>query len=187
MDVQTSDVSICNWNGNKKYPIETSNFTRIFAFDLLYVSIAVANSISSKYYLFLTYFFYYKLAKFGQNRMIRTTQNFDLFWQKPLYYVNISILKSLKRHFERGSACQTNNDAQSISHKASIFHYSKKITLVWHFKPSLKLNYTWVISHVFFETVRTLKFRLIWVCIDLDPRSRVRSPIIETWTWTWTA
>ena len=39
--------------------------------------IAIAKSISSKYYLlFLTKYFYHKVAKFEQNRMIQTAQIF---------------------------------------------------------------------------------------------------------------
>ena len=33
-----------------------------------------------------------------------------------------------------------------------------KIVVIWHFKWSLKLIQTWAISHVLFETVRTLKY-----------------------------
>ena len=78
IEFQTTDVSISK--GNKKYPIGTSFFTRIFAFR---VFIAFANTLSSKYYFyFLTNYFYHKQAKFEQNRMIRTTQKFDLFDKK---------------------------------------------------------------------------------------------------------
>ena len=32
---------------------------------------------------------YHKLAKFDQNRMIRTIQNFELFYKKPFQMLNI--------------------------------------------------------------------------------------------------
>ena len=84
----TSDVSICN--GNKKYPIVTSIFTQIVAFKLFHVSIAITNSISSKYYLkFLTNYCNHKLTKFRQNWMIRTTQDLNLRDKKTGCYVNL--------------------------------------------------------------------------------------------------
>ena len=52
-----------------------------------------------------------------------TTQDLDLF-DKNLYIV-LPFLKYQYRHFERGSACETNTDAWNISHMASIFHYFK--------------------------------------------------------------
>ena len=88
MKCQTSDVSTCN--GNKKCPtvLEHQVFTQIFAFKLFHVSIAVTNGIRSNLLFVIRYYFYHKLAKFEQqNRMIRTTQNLDLF-EKKGYYVN---------------------------------------------------------------------------------------------------
>ena len=123
-------------------------------FKLFHDSIAVVNSISSKYYLeFLTYDFYHMLAKFEQNRMIRTTQNIWIFYifkklkTKLDNYVNNSDL-SLVPFWNR--FCMWN------THKASIFHYSKNYgSLPLQIKFKLKL--TWTISHIFFETVRILK------------------------------
>ena len=37
----------------------------------------------------LNNYVYHKLAKFDQNRMIRTTQNFELFYKKPFQMLNI--------------------------------------------------------------------------------------------------
>ena len=92
MEFQTSDVSICD--GNKKYLIESSIFHTEFCVQTLYVSIAVANSISSKYYLyFLSNNSNHKLAKFEQNRMIRTTQNFDLFDKNKKTKPHMSLLR----------------------------------------------------------------------------------------------
>ena len=70
----------------KNILLEHQFFTRIFAFKLFQVSIAVTNRISSKYVFVIPYLlFYYKLAKVEQNRKIRTTQNFDLFDKKLGY------------------------------------------------------------------------------------------------------
>ena len=114
-------------------------FTRIFAFKLFHVFNAIANSRSSKYFLFfLTNYFYQKLSKFEQNRMIRTTQNWDLLTKKAIYYV---------KHFEnivsailkRGSACETIDDAIAFIIRQSPFilpNLRKSDT--W--KPSLKFN-----------------------------------------------
>ena len=42
---------------------------------------------------------------------------------------------------ERGFACETNNDAESIKHKAVIFHYSKSYgSLKLQTKFKVKLN-----------------------------------------------
>ena len=65
-------------------------FTLNFAFKLFHVSIAIDYCRSQKYHLyFLNDYVYHKLAKFDQNRMIRTTQNFELFYKKPFQMVNI--------------------------------------------------------------------------------------------------
>ena len=44
-----------------------------------------------------------------------------------------------------------------------------KVTVVWHFKPSFILNQTWAISHVLFQTVRTLKRECVnvWFLIEM--------------------
>ena len=60
MELQIKFISICN--GNKKYNIGTPIFTRIFAFKLFNVSIAVANNVTSKYILVLVLDF--KIEKF---------------------------------------------------------------------------------------------------------------------------
>ena len=62
----------------RNFLLENQFFTLIFAFKLFFhVSIDVANN---KYYMkFLIKYFYQKLEKFDQNRMIVTAQNFDLF------------------------------------------------------------------------------------------------------------
>ena len=147
---QTSNVSICK--GNKKYPIGNQLFTRLFAFKLFHVSIAVANSILSKYYLlFLTNF-------------TTSWQNLNkIRWSEP-HKIWIFLTKNLHNyvnHFWYSAILKEvlhvkHNDALSIYHKASSF-IIPKIMVIWHFKPNLKLNWTWTISLVFFETVCTLK------------------------------
>ena len=65
-------------------------FTLNFAFKLFHVSIAIDYCRSQKYHLyFLNNYVNHKLAKFGQNRMIRTIQNFELFYKKLFQMLNI--------------------------------------------------------------------------------------------------
>ena len=87
--------------------------------------------------------------------MILTTQNLDLL-DKNLYIKLTFFLKFRERYFEKVSACETNNDAFSISHKASIFHYSENCGIL-----ALEIKFTIELSMgdlpCLFETVRTLK------------------------------
>ena len=54
-------------------------------FPLLLITVEV-----KKYHLqFLNNYVYHKLAKFDQNRMIRTIQNFELLYKKPFQMLNI--------------------------------------------------------------------------------------------------
>ena len=74
------------WNTLSKHQLFTLNF----ALKLFRVSIAIDNCRSQKYHLqFLNNYVYHKLAKFDQNRMIQTTQNFELFYKKPFHMLNI--------------------------------------------------------------------------------------------------
>ena len=54
-------------------------------FPLLLITVEVRNTICNS----LMTYVYHKLAKFDQNRMIRTTQNFELFYKKPFQMLNI--------------------------------------------------------------------------------------------------
>ena len=60
----------------RQNPLKHQLFTRIFAFKLFIVSIAVANSLSSKYYFYcLAYYFYHELHELEQNRTIQTIKH----------------------------------------------------------------------------------------------------------------
>ena len=68
------------WNTLSKYQLFTLNF----ALKPFHVSIAIDNCRSPKYHLYiLTNYVNHKLAKFEQNRMIRTMPNFEFFDKKP--------------------------------------------------------------------------------------------------------
>ena len=55
-------------------------------FPLLLVTVEVKNTICK----FLNNYVYHKLAKFDRNRMMRTIQNFELFfYKKPFHMLNI--------------------------------------------------------------------------------------------------
>ena len=56
-----------------------------FMFPLLLITAEVKNTICNS---FIT-MFYHKLAKFDQNRMIWTIQNFELFYKKPFQMLNM--------------------------------------------------------------------------------------------------
>ena len=79
---------------------------------------------------------------------------FGSFWQKSGYYVNhfwyiVSAILKQVLHVKQIMMLK------SIEHKASIFHYSKNtVTLQTKLKVELNMG----ISHVCFETVRTLKY-----------------------------
>ena len=74
------------WNALSKHQLFTINF----AFKLFHVSISIDNCRSQKYHMeFLNNYVYHKLAKFDQNRMIRTLHNFELFYKKPFHMINV--------------------------------------------------------------------------------------------------
>ena len=74
------------WNTLSKHQIFTLNFV----FKLFHVFIAIDNCRSQKYHLqFLNNYAYHEPAKFDQNRMVRTLQNFELFYKKPFHMLNI--------------------------------------------------------------------------------------------------
>ena len=54
-------------------------------FPLLLITVEVKNTICNS----LNNYVYHKLAKFDQNRMIRTIQNFELFYKMPFQMLNI--------------------------------------------------------------------------------------------------
>ena len=54
-------------------------------FPLLLITVEVKNTICNS----LINYVYHKLAKFDRNRMIRTIQNFELFYKKPFQMLNI--------------------------------------------------------------------------------------------------
>ena len=104
MEFQATDLSICN--GNKKYLIGTSIFTWIFAFKLFHVFIAVASSLSSKYYLqFLTNYFttsLQNLNKIGWSErhkiwifLTTTTTTKPGYYVNQFYYIVNAILKEV--------------------------------------------------------------------------------------------
>ena len=55
-------------------------------FPLLLITVEIKNTICNS---FVTMHVYHKLAKFDQNRMIQTIQNFELFYKKPFQMLNI--------------------------------------------------------------------------------------------------
>ena len=57
-------------------------------FPLLLITVEVKNTICNSFITAYNYV-YHKLAKFDQNRMIRTIQNFELFYKKSFQMLNI--------------------------------------------------------------------------------------------------
>ena len=81
-DIQTSNVSICN--GNIKCPIGKSIFAVNLPLKLFRATVANADIESLKFlHTFFKKCLYHMLVKFEQNRMVQTTQNFELFDTKP--------------------------------------------------------------------------------------------------------
>ena len=56
-------------------------------FPLLLITVEVKNTICNS---LITV--YYKLAKFDQNRMIWTVQNFELFYKKSFHLIHLNLL-----------------------------------------------------------------------------------------------
>ena len=54
-------------------------------FPLLLITVEVENTICNSFITIV----YHKLAKFDQNPMIRTIQNFEIFYKKPFQMLNI--------------------------------------------------------------------------------------------------
>ena len=79
MEFQASDVSISNDNKKKKKFYWNIIFSMVFLFKfkILFVT---------------SYYFYHKLTKFEQNRMIRTAQKLDLF-EKQLIMLRVFSIK----------------------------------------------------------------------------------------------
>ena len=81
--LKTSNVSISN--GNMKYPIEKAFFAVNFPLKLFPATVANADIGSLKsLHTFLKQCLYHMLVKFEQNRLVETTQNFELFDKKPV-------------------------------------------------------------------------------------------------------
>ena len=79
---------------------------------------------------------YHKLAKFDQNRMIRTTQFFFFFfsfYKKPFHMLNI-LTVSLAPFWKRFLQVKQFHDAYVFNTRFLSFVFPK-ITLVWHMKP----------------------------------------------------
>ena len=83
--LQTFNVSISN--GNIKYPIGKSIFAVNLPLKLFPATVASTDIGSLKsLHTFLKKCLYHKLVKFEQNRMVQTTQNFELFDKNRFFF-----------------------------------------------------------------------------------------------------
>ena len=80
--------NVCISNGNIKYPMGKSIFVVNLPFKLFPATVANADIKSPKsLHTFLKECLYHMLVKFEQNRMVQTTQNFELL-TKNLFFLN---------------------------------------------------------------------------------------------------
>ena len=82
------DFSVSISNGNMKCPIRKSIFTVNLPSKLFCATVANADIERVKsLHTFLKKCFYHMPVKFEQNRMVYTTRNFELFWQKTVFFL----------------------------------------------------------------------------------------------------
>ena len=141
---------------------------------------AVSICNSNKKYPIGTATFYTDLAKYEQNRMIRTTQNLNIFDVKSVDFVS---------HFWKITSAtlkEVLHVKQLMMLRLFIIRLPSfiipKTTVVWHWKASLKLTYTWAISQVFFETGHTLIVR-VWDKFNILSKWLIKFSIIATELW----